>query len=646
MTAEAFKKNLKKVNGGADFDQDMLDEIYNAIKNEEIVMPAEQTGIVRENYLWKVLLRRGASKDGVYTHVLGGLYDQDLFALIWGPTITALAFVFDKSEDPNIYKKAISGFERCAYISSYYNMTNNLDMLVLTLCKFTLLHASAAKQNLSVQFGASIKAQCALRTVFSLVHNHGDNIREGWKSVFDLILTLYSLNLLPKNYTEAEDFIETSGKINLQYENVQMQKQESSLFSSWYSYMVSSENLTKIPTPEEQEYIELATKCIEHCNLEQLVTDSKFLHEDALLDMVKNLIELSRGPDIQKSLGYNYNETVTVFFLELLIQIVIQNRDRVMTIWKIVRDHLYTLVMNASHCEYQFLLERSVIGLLRLAIRLMRNEEMSPIVVQSLRMLLLLKTTTLFKISRQISFGLYELLKTSAQNIHTNTDWSIIFTLLECVGAGAQPPKPITDESQTDQGAKSEGEAPVSSEEESISTDRGYTSDSELTKSPRHVQSPRSQSPIIVPQTTNNTGGWIIVGNEGEIRPVVGRTPPPSQYSLSLDRNLGPHDPIGLVKCCESLAFLVRDVAHITPYNFDDCVHCIRTFVEASLKENKRARKASGRDSRKRKSGPRKNDSAASRRSPGSSPDELGSSEEEDLPSAYHQVSIQVCCWF
>lgn len=32
MTAEGFKKNLKKVNGDADFDQDMLDEIYASIK--------------------------------------------------------------------------------------------------------------------------------------------------------------------------------------------------------------------------------------------------------------------------------------------------------------------------------------------------------------------------------------------------------------------------------------------------------------------------------------------------------------------------------------------------------------------------------------------------------------------------------------
>lgn len=32
MTADEFKRNLKKVNGGTDFDQGMLDEIYASIK--------------------------------------------------------------------------------------------------------------------------------------------------------------------------------------------------------------------------------------------------------------------------------------------------------------------------------------------------------------------------------------------------------------------------------------------------------------------------------------------------------------------------------------------------------------------------------------------------------------------------------------
>jgi hypothetical protein len=74
--------------------------------------------------------------------------------------------------------------------------------------------------------------------------------------------------------------------------------------------------------------------------------------------------------------------------------------------------------------------------------------------MQSLRMLLLLKSATLFRVSRQISYGLYELLKTSAANIHSDTDWSIIFTLLECVGAGAHPPKVVGDNGRdrSDQG--------------------------------------------------------------------------------------------------------------------------------------------------------------------------------------------------
>lgn len=33
----------------------------------------------------------------------------------------------------------------------------------------------------------------------------------------------------------------------------------------------------------------------------------------------------------------------------------------------------------------------------------------------------------------------------------------------------------------------------------------------------------------------------------------------------------------------ETLAFLVRDAAHITPDNFDSCVECLRSYTEACL---------------------------------------------------------------
>lgn len=73
-------------------------------------MPAEHTGLLKENYLWKVLLRRGLTKDGRYILAHDGLYDHELFSICWGPVVTALGYVFDKAMDSSIYYKSIQGF--------------------------------------------------------------------------------------------------------------------------------------------------------------------------------------------------------------------------------------------------------------------------------------------------------------------------------------------------------------------------------------------------------------------------------------------------------------------------------------------------------------------------------------------------------
>ena len=41
----------------------------------------------------------------------------------------------------------------------------------------------------------------------------------------------------------------------------------------------------------------------------------------------------------------------------------------------------------------------------------------------------------MFVLSRDIAFGLHDLLRTNAANIHCYEDWRIIFSLLEAVGA-------------------------------------------------------------------------------------------------------------------------------------------------------------------------------------------------------------------
>ena len=113
-------------------------------------MPAEPTGIVKENYLWKVLLRRGETPEGIFLHAPTGWNDQSLFALIWGPPISSLSYVFGKTDrdiilkvskhlflEDKLLQRALNGYRKCASISAFFGMENVFDNLVITLCKFS-----------------------------------------------------------------------------------------------------------------------------------------------------------------------------------------------------------------------------------------------------------------------------------------------------------------------------------------------------------------------------------------------------------------------------------------------------------------------------------------------------------------------------
>lgn len=176
----------------------------------------------------------------------------------------------------------------------------------------------------------------------------------------------------------------------------------------------------------------------------------------------------------------------------------------------------------------------------------------------------------------------------------------------------------------TNTGTKSDGA--LSSEEDSGVPDRGYTSDSELTlKSGEHL----SNAQLISPTTEN----WIIVDSDVT---TISCPTTPINTSLSYPCKLLTHSSFALVKCWDSLAFIVRNVAHITPYNFESCVKCIRTFVEASLNGGKygQTSKAESRRKSGRKDVPMKNKRKDDNNS--------SESEDEDLLQRYETIAIQL----
>ena len=256
------------------------------------------------------------------------------------------------------------------------------------------------------------------------------------------------------------------------------------------------------------------------------------------------------------------DQDAAVFCLELLVRIVQQNRDRVTSFWPTVRNQFYSILINAN--EKSFFIERTCIGLLRIAARLLRREELASEVLTSLRMLLLMKPHVLHALSSEIAYGLHELLRTDAANIQKSEDWFILFSLLEVVGAGIHPSPVFQSPTSTHHKHLHQSHSAINAESDSecsdcvttSTTDKGYTSDSEIYR--------RSE---------------YIVVSHNDLEPIR------NSNAVRYDRR-------ALTKCCEILSFLIRDLAYVTQENFEYSIHCIRIFIEATIKEQNEKQKS------------------------------------------------------
>uniref|UniRef100_A0A5K3FVB2 SEC7 domain-containing protein n=1 Tax=Mesocestoides corti TaxID=53468 RepID=A0A5K3FVB2_MESCO len=782
MTVNDFKKNLKGMNGGGQFSPELIEAIYSSIRNNEIVMPSEQTGSVRDNYLWKCLIRRSNQPSFArFIHLPPGHFDADLFIMIWGSTVAALSFIFDKTVDSSIQAKTLAGFVRCARISAYYRMSDVFDNLAISLCKFTmLLSPPETPETLAVAFGRNRKAQLAARLVFALVSAHADIMRDGWRSLLDCLVQLFHAGLLPTALVESADFVETSGKINLflgrsnrppSIVGMTNSRSDLGVLGSFYHYLTlgstpsppqasveppseASRRLDPMDPPvevsthlpgdasppptkrsaataaatsvssaadlfrlideadrsgtsgknlltgndtaadyqqflqhDEEAAIKSAKSTIAACQIGAVLEESKFLMDESLQELIKALLyglcggdkyELTPSPppspptpspmsfeDTVEALAETPSKVATdvapvlqpryfsadamtqkgqVFCLELLIRVLLYNRDRISLLWPLVRGHLVEILRSArTPC---FLVERVVVGMLRLALRLLRRPELTTQIFACLLTILTkrgqyllrpppstrqLATTTRqnrrahtgrhstanqghfvgqdddnddvsSSVARQVVCGLAVLLQDSAAELPSTKDWELVFSLLEVCGAGAFP---ISEgELETLDGhlcVQKKREVVYSSLQDvavasSDPQTREYASDNEDPQ-PHTPPSPLSGAGEIPWQQTRHPGhaagkeSWILVGADPDTtanstaRPIASNDEfdlvPSSRLRLPIVIVF--QDWFALEKAFNSIVFLVRDPAHITPNNIEYCVHALRVFIEAVL---------------------------------------------------------------
>lgn len=164
-------------------------------------------------------------------------------------------------------------------------------------------------------------------------------------------------------------------------------------------------------------------------------------------------------------------------------------------------------------------------------------------------------------------------------------------------------------------------------------TDRGYTSDSEIYQQSLEQSSENS--------SLKSSQNQI---NESPSSPTLQTTNLANQYKIDLDdEGLGQHDKKSFAKCCEILTFLTRDMAYISQQNFESCIHCLRSFVEACvIGENiKEIRKESLRPVQtSAKSRKQKAAQEQLQQNKRSNSDE--SDEDDQLVTSYETISIQL----
>jgi len=194
-----FSRNLRGQNGGADFPTEYLQDIYDTIKSNEIILPDEHDNKHAFDYAWKELLLK-TEEAGPLVLCDTNIYDADMFATTWNPIVSCLFFVFMSATDDTVYARVITGFDECARIATKYGNSEALDEIIYRLSYIsTLGNAALANTSLNtevqvgdnsvmvselaVRFGRDVRPQLATLVLFRVITGSEHVIKTSWKHV-------------------------------------------------------------------------------------------------------------------------------------------------------------------------------------------------------------------------------------------------------------------------------------------------------------------------------------------------------------------------------------------------------------------------------------------------------------------------------
>ncbi|KAK4999865.1 GDP/GTP exchange factor for ARF [Elasticomyces elasticus] len=223
MSFQDFARNLRDVNDGKPFEEDFLQDIYDAIRDQEIVLPEEHDNSHAFEHAWRELLVKVQSASDLVicdTNV----YDVDMFTATWRPIVATLTYVFMSASEDTVFQRVIQAFDQCATIAAKYNLNECIDRIIHCLATISTLatptppdtslnteiqtgengQKSIMVSKFAVDFGRDYKPQLATVVLSHIVNGHEAAIRDGWTPIVRVFINLFARDtvILVENITD------------------------------------------------------------------------------------------------------------------------------------------------------------------------------------------------------------------------------------------------------------------------------------------------------------------------------------------------------------------------------------------------------------------------------------------------------------
>ncbi|KAL8738342.1 MAG: hypothetical protein Q9181_000852 [Wetmoreana brouardii] len=403
MTYTDFAKNLRGVNGGDNFDPGYLQQIYDSIRTNEIILPEEHNTARAFDYAWEELLLK--------THDAGDLvlcdtniFDADMFEATWRPIVATLSYVFMSASEDVVFPRINTGFLQCAQIAAQYGVTEALDRIVYCLSSMSTIaldrpwntslntkiqrgKESVMVSELAVKLGGNFRAKLATYVLFqNVVRGHVKEIRTGWKHIVQIWLNLFANSLVSPSLSRQLHLEPIPLQTPTHVIDRADKPADGGFISSFFS-TISSYTADDPPEPSEEEldYTLTTVDCIANCHIEDLLSEATRMPPRETKDMTLALLEQlpqESSPVVivvkperptaapktngqrQGNRGPTYDPSL-LYVLELLTVLAIRDDGNFAEVGELVADALQNIVRNATNTHFM-VLSRAVFYLLLL----------------------------------------------------------------------------------------------------------------------------------------------------------------------------------------------------------------------------------------------------------------------------------------